>query len=335
MERVEELKRLLSQEAKIVITTHQNPDGDAIGSVMALSLLLKSMGHQVHPIIPNEFPDFLKWMPGSETIIDFTRSRHRSERFIAEAEIIFYLDHNDARRGADMKDTLAASKARRIMIDHHPSPQLAVDFMLSRTAASSTCELIYEFIELMDKTNLLTPQIAQCIYTGIMTDTGCFNYSSSRPRTFEIVAHLLQFDIPKDEIFRNVYDSFTESRMRLLGYCLSEKMQVIPELGTAFISLSLEEQERFHFMTGDSEGFVNFPLSIKGINFTALFTERKDKIKISFRSRGSFPVNSFAEQHFSGGGHVNAAGGESTLSLQETINKFIDLLPQYLNGSRK
>jgi len=162
-----------------------------------------------------------------------------------------------------------------------------------------------------------------------MTDTGCFSYSSSKPRTFEIIAHLLRFNIRKDEIYRQVYDSFSVSRMRLLGYCLSEKMQVFPEYRTAFMSISLEEQEKFNFATGDSEGFVNYPLSIKGVCFTALFTERKDKIKISFRSQGPFAVNAFSEKNFSGGGHINAAGGESTLSLQETIDKFVSLLPQY------
>jgi phosphoesterase RecJ-like protein len=228
-----------------------------------------------------------------------------------------------------MKDILAASDAKRIMIDHHPAPRLAVDFIFSRPEASSTSELVYEFISLLGQLERLTPLIAQCIYTGIMTDTGCFSYSSSNPRTFEIVAHLLKFSIPKDKIYSKVYDSFSESRMRLLGFCLSEKMKVFPEYHTAFISLSLEEQEKYNFSIGDSEGFVNYPLSIKDIKFTALFTERKDKVKISFRSRGSFAANAFAEKNFSGGGHLNAAGGESTLTLNETIEKFLNILPEY------
>ena len=215
------------------------------------------------------------------------------------------------------------------MIDHHPFPQLSVDFSISRTEVSSTAELVYEFIVALDGATMINKSLADCLYTGIMTDTGCFSYNSSRTRTFEIISKLLTYSIDKDEIFCKVYDNFSAQRMRLLGYCLNEKMQVFPEFCTAFMSLSLEEQDRYNFTTGDSEGFVNYPLSIKGICFTALFIERKDKVKISFRSRGTFAVNEFSKKNFGGGGHLNASGGESNLSLVDTIQKFKDLLPQY------
>ena len=248
---------------------------------------------------------------------------------IAKADFIFFLDYNEVKRSAEMQESLMASKAVKVMIDHHPSPQLEVPYPFSVTQASSTCELVYEFIDALGLTNLMNTEIATCIYTGLMTDTGCFSYNSSRPRTFEIVAQLLRLSIDKDGIAHNIFDSYSETRMRLLGYCLNDKMRVFPELHAAYMSVNMSDQERFRFTSGDSEGFVNYPLSIKGVCFTAFFTEKKEKVKISFRSRGSFPANDFAAKHFSGGGHKNAAGGESLLSLSETIKKFEELLPLY------
>jgi bifunctional oligoribonuclease and PAP phosphatase NrnA len=324
-----EIKKILANKSKIVITTHLNPDGDALGSSLGLYWFLKELGHDVIVILPNEYPDFLQWLPGNETVIDYVKRRKQVQSWIEEAEIIFFLDHNDVKRAGDMKEILTSLKAKKIMIDHHPYPQMDVDFAFSSTEASSTAEMVYEFIISVDGRDFISKTVAECIYTGIMTDTGCFSYNSSRARTFEIVSHLLSLNIPKDEIFRHIYDNFSAQRMRLLGYCLNEKMQVLPEYRTAYMSISLEEQERFNFAPGDSEGFVNYPLSIKGISFTAFFVERKDKVKISFRSKGNFQANGFSEKNFSGGGHVNAAGGESFLSLKDTIQKFLDLLPKY------
>jgi phosphoesterase RecJ-like protein len=306
-----------------------NPDGDALGSTLALSQALKKMGHEVYPVVPNEYPEFLQWLPGNDSVIDYYKNKEQANSIISSAEMIFFLDHNESKRGGDMNEALTASKALKIMIDHHPNPQMEVDYQISFTEASSTCELIFEFIAAIDGLSFMDKSIAECIYTGILTDTGCFSYNSSRTRTFEIAAHLLQYAIHKDEIYSRIYDNYSAQRMRLLGYCLNEKMVVLPDLSTAYMSITLEEQKRFDFATGDSEGFVNYPLSIKGISFTALFTERKDKVKISFRSRGSFPSNVFSERHFSGGGHLNAAGGESNLSLDETIQKFTELLSAY------
>jgi bifunctional oligoribonuclease and PAP phosphatase NrnA len=329
IQKINELKQLLTTRSKIVITTHQNPDGDAIGSVLGLSLFFQKCGHEVQPIVPNEYPEFLQWLPDNKTVINYNKRKKTADQIFAEADMIFQLDYNDSKRINDMQDIVNSVKAKKIMIDHHPYPQLKVDFSLSSTTVSSTAELIYEFIHALDGGDLIDKSIATCIYTGILTDTGCFSYNSSHARTFEIVSQLLRLKIEKDEIYRHVYENFSARRMQLLGYCLNEKMQVFPEFNTALITINLEEQKRYDFATGDSEGFVNLPLSIKGVHFSAFFMEKKDKIKISFRSRGKFAVNSFSEKYFSGGGHTNASGGESELSLNDTIKKFIDLLPQY------
>lgn len=326
---IKALKGLLGKSPKIVITTHQNPDGDAIGSMLGLFHFLKKMEHEVLPIVPNEYPEFLQWLPGHIEILDYSKNKESATRAVSQADLIFMVDYNNLKRSDSMKDVILGSKARKFIIDHHPFPSRDVDFTISKTEVSSTAELIYEVIESLDGLKHVDQTIATCLYTGIMTDTGCFSYNSSRTRTFEIVAKLLDYDIKKDEIYSNVYDNFSFQRMRLLGYCLNEKMQVFPEYKTALISISREEQKRYNFVTGDSEGFVNYPLSIKGVRFSAFFIEKKDRIKISFRSRGSFPVNAFSEKHFMGGGHLNASGGESTLTLDETVKKFIELLPQY------
>ncbi len=334
-ETIAELKELLKVGSKIVITTHQNPDGDALGSVLALFGFLIKMGHHVTVITPNDYPEFLQWLPGNDLVVDYSKQKSFAEYAISQAQYFFVLDFNDSRRAGDMKDVIDAALAKKIMLDHHPFPQMKADFSFSFTEASSTCEIVYEFIAAMGGLKNMDTNIAECIYTGIMTDTGCFSYNASRPDTFEIVASLLKFNIRKDEIYHRLYDNNSTQRMRLLGYCLNEKMQVLPEYHTAFISLSIEEQKNYNFNLGDSEGIVNYPLSIKGIFFSAMFIERKDKTKISFRSKGTFPVNKFSEAHFAGGGHMNAAGGESTLSLSETITKFTGLLPQYTQELKK
>lgn len=335
LETIAELKGLLKVRSEIVITTHQNPDGDALGSVLALFGFLIKWGHRVTVITPNDYPEFLQWLPGNDLVIDYTKQKSFAEYAVSKAQYLFALDFNDSKRAGDMKHILDTALAKKVMLDHHPFPQMKVDFSFSYTEASSTCEIVYEFIAAMDGLKELDTNIAECIYTGIMTDTGCFSYNSSRPDTFEIVASLLRFNIRKDEIYHRLYDNNSTQRMRLLGYCLNEKMQVLPEYHTAFISLSIEEQKKYNFNLGDSEGIVNYPLSIKGIYFSAMFIERKEKTKISFRSKGSFPVNKFSESHFAGGGHMNAAGGESTLTLTETITKFTELLAQYTQELKK
>lgn len=325
------LKEELESRNKIVVTTHQNPDGDAIGAVFGLYWYLKNIGKDARIIVPNDYPDFLQWLPGNDTVVNFMRHRAEAVELMKSADMIFHLDYNDIKRSGDLKDKLDKADAFKVLIDHHPLPQIEADIKISETSVSSTCEIILELVLQLSGANCLDLNIAESLYLGMMTDTGCFSYNSSNPRTFELVALLLKCGVRKDKIFRYVYDNFSMNRMRLMGYCLNEKMEILKEFNTAFISISLEEQERFKFETGDTEGFVNLPLSIKGICFTALFTEAEDKIKISLRSKGNFPVNSVAEKYFTGGGHLNAAGGESRMPLIETIAKFKSILPLYVN----
>lgn len=327
----QELKKQLDIKNKIIVTTHQNPDGDAIGAVFGLYWYLKNIGKDARIIVPNEYPEYLQWLPGNDTVINFSKEKALAVELIRDADLIFHLDYNDTKRSGDLKDKLDRSNAYKVMVDHHPLPQLDAEIKISDTTVSSTCEMVLELILYLGKTECLDLNIAESLYLGIMTDTGCFSYNSSNPRTFELIAMLLKIGVRKDHIFRMVYDNFSMNRMRLMGYCLNEKMEILPEFNTAFISISLEEQERFNFEAGDSEGFVNLPLSIKGINFTALFTEREDKIKISLRSKGNFAVNAVAEKYFMGGGHMNAAGGESKMPLVETLAKFRSILPLYAN----
>ncbi len=322
------LKEELSVPRRIVITTHQGPDGDAMGSSMALYLFLKKLGHDVSVITPNDYPEFLQWLPSNNEVINFMRQKPTAEERLKTAEYIFHLDYNHIKRSADMMRLLSRSEAVRILIDHHLNPEIRAKYTFSNINVSSTCELLYRIMQQWDE-SLMDRDIASCIYTGIMTDTGSFCYRSTSAQTFTIAAELMGYGIDRTGIYDKVYDNYSECRMRLMGYCLNEKMEVFPEYGAALISLNLEEQNRYNFEVGDSEGFVNLPLSIKGIRFTAFFLEKEDKIKISFRSKGNFSVNDFAKKHFGGGGHLNAAGGDSKNKLDEVVRKFRELLPLY------
>jgi bifunctional oligoribonuclease and PAP phosphatase NrnA len=329
------LQDQLSEPQKILIITHQNPDGDAIGSALGLYNALKGQGHQIDVMIPNQCPEFLTWMPGKQAITVFNQAVDKAKKIIENASLIFCVDFNSLPRIADVELPVRNSSAFKVLIDHHPQPEDFADICLSDTSVSSTAELIYEFIDVIfpEKINL---EAATCLFAGIYTDTGGFNHNSSTPRTFEIVAALLKLGINKDEIIGNIYDNYSEYRLRLMGYCLNDKMQVFGDFHTAYISLDKSEMDRFHFEKGDTEGFVNLPLSIKGICFSALFTENTDYIRISFRSKGSFDVNQFARDHFNGGGHRNAAGGKSYVSMSETLATFTHLLSTYkaqLEGS--
>jgi len=325
----EKLVTLLKQPGNILLVSHYNPDGDAIGSVLALYHYLKEKGHQVSLIVPNDFPDFLKWMPGSDNIVVYFKHQKTATKIINESNVIICVDFNDVTRLKDLGTKLVSSDAAKVLIDHHPKPDDIYKIMINNTGVSSTAELIYNFICKAGDRRLIDSKIAECIYCGIMTDTGCFSFNSSNPETFLIIADLLKCGISKDKIFNRVYDNFSYNRMKLLGYCLNKKMVVLPEYHTAFIYLTRKEMEKHHFKPGDSEGFVNLPFSIEGVNITALFLEKKDEIRISMRSRGGFAVNSFCTENFEGGGHKNAAGGESHISMKKTIEKFKKLLELY------
>ena len=325
------INHLLTSVKNILITSHHNPDGDAVGSALALYNLLKKENYNVDVILPNGFPGFLKWMTGSDEILIYNRKKRRCDKIIESADLIFCLDYNALSRVGDMTKALTNAKAPKIMIDHHLQGGEEFDFVISTIHTSSTAELVYDFIGEIGLISKVDKSIAECIYTGIMTDTGSFSYSCNYRKTFEITAELLKQGIDIEKIHRLVYDTYSEERMRLLGFCLSERLVVIDKYRTAYIYLSKEDLDKFNYRVGDTEGVVNYALSIEKVVFAALITMRSDHVRISFRSKGDFSVNDFARKHFEGGGHKNAAGGNCYLSLDEAIKKFENLLPLYAN----
>jgi phosphoesterase RecJ-like protein len=322
-------KKFLKNIKNIVIITHFNPDGDAIGSSLGLYHYLNNENYNVSVLIPNSSPQFLHWLPGNDKILVFDDKPDKCKSLINEAELIVYLDFNVLDRTQGMEKFLNTLKTNKILIDHHPDPENFADVIISTTNVSSTSELLYNFLVAIGGEEKIDKAISECLYTGIMTDTGSFSYNSSSPDTYFIVSRLIENGIDKDKIYWNVYDNYSADRMRLLGYCLNQKMKVLPEYATAYISISKDELERFNYQSGDSEGFVNYPLSIKNIVFSVIFIEHESHIKISFRSKGDFYANRFATENFNGGGHRNAAGGYSESSLEETLEAFERALQEY------
>lgn len=325
-----DIKDIILRSRSIAVTSHHNPDGDAIGSILALTLLLKSMGKEAVALVPNDYPAFLKWMDGSNEILIFSQNHEKTLDFISRSDLIFCLDYNALHRTGAIEGALRKASGKKILIDHHPEPILAdFDFYLSVIEISSTAELLFRFIEGCSWHDRIGREIATGLFVGIMTDTGSFSFSCNYPDTFQITASLIRTGIDPEYIHRQVYDTYSENRLRLLGYCLSDKLTVLPELCAAFIALSKDELERFHHQVGDTEGVVNYALSIENIKIAILMTERKDRIRLSFRSKGDLSVNTIAREHFNGGGHRNAAGGDSFVSLGDTITKLREVLEQY------
>lgn len=324
------LKRLLATPQQIVIVTHWSPDGDAIGSSLGLWHYLRKKGHKVNVITPNDYPEFLHWLPGNKQVTDAQQEPAKAAKLISKATLVFCLDFNDLKRINVLGKLLAESQAPKVLIDHHPQPDNFARFNLHKVSASSTAELIYEFMELMGDAKLVDKHIGNCLYVGIMTDTGSFRFPATSARTHAVVQRLIEAGAENSRNHNRIYDDNTENRIRLLGYALSEKLVVLPELHTAFFTLSHEEHERFGYQKGDTEGLVNYGLTMRGIVFSVFFAERDGLIKCSFRSKGKFDVNQFARANFNGGGHTNAAGGASMLSLADTVKKFTKLLPDYL-----
>ncbi len=326
-EHINELIELLNKSKKIVIVTHWSPDGDAIGSSLGLYNYLIQKQHKVTVITPNDYPSFLFWMPGNDKVIDFSANPNLAKAAVEKAELVFCLDFNTLNRIEVLGEEVRKSTAKKCIIDHHLQPEDFADYMLHSVKTSSTCELIYDFIVLMKDEKLINKDVANCLYTGIMTDTGSFRFPSTSPKTHRVIADLIEAGAENSEIHVRVYDNNTEDKLRLLGYSFVEKLVVLKQHGTAFFSLNADELSRFNYKKGDTEGLVNYALSIEGIYFAVFIVERDGKVKLSFRSKGKFDVNTFARKHFSGGGHANAAGGISELSLDETITKLLSLLP--------
>jgi bifunctional oligoribonuclease and PAP phosphatase NrnA len=326
---IADLSELLRQPKNVLILSHKNPDGDAVGSSTGLLHFLLSRGHKADIVFPNDIPDFISWLPGCERITIYKHHQKKADDLIDSSELIFFLDFNSSSRIDSLYKKIKTKNIDRVMIDHHPYPENFANITFSDTSVSSTAELVYRIILDVCKKDCLSKESAIGLFVGIMTDTGCFSYNSSNPGTFQAVAHLLQKGIHKDEIYGKVYDNYSFERMRLLGHSLKDKMEFFPGYRTGIISLTRKELYQFDFNIGDTEGFVNYPLTIKRVVFSALFIEKKDMIKISFRSKGTFPVNTFAKKHFNGGGHLNAAGGESKESLAKVLNRFKSLLDEY------
>lgn len=327
---IKKTKELLQTAKNVIITCHRNPDGDAIGSSLGLYNYLNKLGLNVQVIVPNGYPDFLKWLPNNDTILVYEDKIAQCKTLIKEADLIFSLDYNALHRTGDMQEALESTNASFIMIDHHQQPEDFAAVTYSDTSICSTCQMIYHFIDALGDASLLDTDIANCIYTGIMTDTGSFRFRSTTSTTHRVIAQLIDLGIDNAKIHQNVYDNNSYNRLQLLGKSLNN-LRTIPELNTAYISLSSDELKKFNAQKGDTEGVVNYALSLKGIKVAALFKEDLDNniVKMSFRSKGSFSVNEMARTHFNGGGHINAAGGISNLSLNETVEKFISILPNY------
>lgn len=325
----------IKEADSILITSHFNPDGDAIGSCMAMHHYLAALGKKSRVLIPNSIPEFLMWMKDAGKIIIYEKHPTKSEKLIEQADLIFCMDYNGFSRTRYFEQQLLKSKAYKILIDHHLQPATTFDHLVTKVDVSSTAELVYETIAASGHEDLINKAIAACLFVGIMTDTGSFSYSSNYPSTYRIVAKLIETGIDTGKIHQDVYDTYTEQRLRLLGFCLSEKLVVLKEFGTAYLSLSRHELEHFDFQPGDTEGIVNYALSVKNVVFAAFFTEKEDIVRLSFRSKGNFSVNDFARKHFKGGGHKNAAGADSEKSLDETIMDFITLLQHYKDELNK
>lgn len=327
---IENIKQLLLAPKNIVIVSHKNPDGDAIGSSLGLYHYLKKQKHNVEVIMPNDYPEFLKWMPNCDKILIFESQTELSKNHINKADIVFTLDFNELSRIDVMEGPIKDSNAIKIMIDHHQQPGDYPDYMYSDVAMCSTSEMIYHFIEMMGDKDKIDKNIGTCLYAGIMTDTGSFRFPSTTSTTHKVVADLIDNGVNNSEIHNMVYDTNSYGRLQLLGQALNN-LKVIPEYNAAYITLNQKELNKYNFKKGDTEGVVNYALSIKNTILAAIFIEHKQEgiIKISFRSKGDFSVNEMARSHFNGGGHINAAGGRSALSLEETVEKFISILPNY------
>ena len=324
------LKQALTNISNIVIVGHKNPDGDAIGSCLGLANLLKQLEHQVTVVMPNDFPEFLKWIPETQIIINYEQHRDNVKKCLSEANLVFTLDFNALSRTGDLAQELMATKADFILIDHHQEPDDYALVTYSDVSMSSTSEMVYHFIEFIGGLNLLNKEIATQLYVGIMTDTGSFRFPATTAATHRVIAHLIEAGAPNSIIHQNVYDTNSPDRLKLLGVAL-KNMVMLPEYKTAYITMSQEELNNNNFKKGDTEGFVNYALSMKGVIFAMIFIENKKEkiIKISLRSKGSFSVNDFSRKYFNGGGHTNAAGGKSSKTLSKTVEEFISTLPGY------
>lgn len=328
---IDKVAKYFEKAENLVIVTHVSPDGDALGSSLGLAHFLETQEKNVHVIVPNAFPDFLRWMPGAKDIIRYDKYAEFADKLIAEADVICCLDFNALSRIDAVAKPVSESQGRKVMIDHHLNPEPFCRVTISHPEISSTSELVFRLICRMGYFEDITREGAECIYTGMMTDTGGFTYNSNSREIYFIISELLSKGIDKDDIYRKVFNTYSEGRLRLMGYVLYEKMEVFPQFRSALICLRKDEQKKFQYVKGDTEGFVNIPLQMKGICFSVFLREdtEKDMIKVSLRSVGDFPCNKVASEFFNGGGHLNASGGEFYGPMEEAVELFKQALVKY------
>lgn len=324
------VRNKIEQAKQIIITAHKSPDGDAVGSSMALWNVLKEKGKNVSVVFPDHFPENLNWMNGTAASFYYDTDTTKVKELFKQADLVFCLDYNHFNRTGNLQDELKNSKAFKIMIDHHPDPSNETDVLISSTDECATAQMIYQFVELIGLKSFLTVAAAECIYCGLMTDTGSFRFSSVKEKTHRIVVDLMAIGLDHAKVHMAVFDNDSEDRLRLTGYAISEKLKVLHQYGAAYFLLTAEELKRFNYKDGNTEGLVNYGLAIKGIKMAAIFIERENQIKISFRSKGTLPVNKFSNSFFNGGGHTNAAGGSLKCNLLEAETLFLDKLPQFI-----
>ncbi|MFN6945178.1 MAG: DHH family phosphoesterase [Cytophagaceae bacterium] len=330
MQKLKELKEILEIPRNIVITTHPKPDADALGSSLALWSYLRKKGHNVTVITPTDYPKFLHWMNGNSEVVIFNEgNEEKSSQLIKQADLIFCLDFSVLSRIYELGEMVREAAAKKVLIDHHLEPEDFAEFVFWDINAAATAVLIFKFIMKMEEKQLMDVSIGECIYAGIMTDTGSFRHPTTNKDVHIIIADLINLGVDISKIHRLIYDNNSELRLRFLGHMLLNKLTVLKEFNTAYIAVSQEELEQYGSQTGDTEGLVNYALSVENVIFAAVIIDRADAVKISFRSKGDFSANEFARAHFEGGGHKNASGGKSSLSLNETVKKFVGLLPAY------
>lgn len=326
--KIKELKQLIIDSENIVITCHVSPDGDAIGSTLAMCHILRAMGKDARIVTPDLPPKTLMFLPGARDIVVFTRNADLGRQLFFDTDLVLCLDFNSPYRVDKMADTMLQSQGKKVLIDHHLDPDKFADLVISHPEMSSTCLLVYKIICQLGLSEKIDRNVADCIYTGMMTDTGNFTYNSEDPDIYLTISELLKKGINKDRLYSRVCNTNSESRIRLIGYALSQKMQLFPEHHAALIALTQDELKQFKYEKGDTESLVNIPLSIPDISYSIFLRDDVDYIKVSARSVGNFPVNRICEKHFGGGGHKNAAGGEFRGSVQEAIDKFISILDE-------
>ncbi|MFN8437323.1 MAG: bifunctional oligoribonuclease/PAP phosphatase NrnA [Cytophagales bacterium] len=326
------IKEFIAIPKNVVITTHHKPDADALGSSLALYHFLKKLNHEVTIISPSDYPKFLFWMPGEKNVVTFDAANPKPcEEILSKADVVFCLDFNSLSRVNELESLLRANTAPKVIVDHHLQPEEFAQMWYWRNTAAATCELIYELIIEMQYGHLLDVEIGECLYAGIMTDTGSFRFPSTTSGVHRIIADLIDLGVDNAKVHQAVYDSNSENRLKFIGYSLYHCLHILPQYKTAYFVVPSDVLEKFSSQTGDTEGLVNYALSLDNVIFAAIIVERPDMVKMSFRSKGTFSARDFASEHFDGGGHKNAAGGKSVLGIKGTEEKFVKLLETYKN----